>query len=126
YFPGAQLEAVFAFPDAGHFLSETETITSDRISFVRRRRAGPSPPWSSEAAVRLEEVPPLLFSEVMRDADLVVSVAQRAGESLISAEAYQRRAELVTALLQDLGLRGVRTDGHFAFVQGKLATYRVH
>ena len=29
-------------------------------------------------------------------------------------------------LLEDLGLSGVTTEGHFAYVQGKLSRYRVH
>ena len=74
----------------------------------------------------LVNVPPLIFSEVMRDADLVVSVAQREGEVRLSEETYQRRGDLVKVLLEDLGLSGVTTEGHFAYVQGKLSRYRVH
>lgn len=125
-FPALRLQAVFDFPDAGHFLSETDVITSDRISFWPY----PLPPghWRApdEARLPLAEIPPLVFSEVMRDADLIVSVAQRSGEARLSAEAYQRRGELVTALLEELGLPGVRVEGHFAYVQGRLARYRVH
>ena len=33
---------------------------------------------------------------------------------------------MVGALLGDLGIVGVTTDGHFAYVQGKLARYRIH
>lgn len=62
----------------------------------------------------------------MRDPDLVVSVAQREGEARLSEEAYQRRGDLVKALLKDLGLSEVTTEGHFAYAQGKLARYRVH
>jgi hypothetical protein len=62
----------------------------------------------------------------MFDADLIVSVAQRSGEVRLSTEACQRRGELVTALLEELGLPGVRVEGHFAYVQGRLARYRVH
>ncbi len=62
----------------------------------------------------------------MRDADLVVAVAQREGERVLSKEAYESRAQLITALLDDLGLPNVRTEGHFAYVTGKLADYRVH
>jgi hypothetical protein len=120
------LTAIFSFPDAGHYLSERPVITTDQIRFVR----APSAPrfgdlWSAPG-VPLATVPPLAFSEVMRDADLVVAVAQRAGEAVLSSEMYQRRAELLRALIDDLGLPGVTTEGHFAFVRGKLAAYRVH
>jgi hypothetical protein len=32
----------------------------------------------------------------------------------------------VTALLEELDLPGVRVEGHFAYVPGRLARYRVH
>jgi hypothetical protein len=124
--PSAGLDAVFLFPDAGHYLAETETITSDRIYFLPRERKVPWHFWREGDAVPLEEVPPLLFSEVMRDADLVVSVAQRDGTQRLSEESYQRRADLVRTLVDDLQLPGVRIEGHFAHVDGKLAHYRVH
>jgi hypothetical protein len=67
------------------------------------------------------------FSEAMRDADLVVSVAQlHEGDGHWSAESYQRRVELVNEIINDLGLKGVSCEGHFAYIQGKLANYRVH
>jgi len=124
--PAHGLCALFTFPDAGHYLSELPVITTDQIRFVR----APSAPrfgdlWSAPG-VPLASVPPLALSEVMRDADLVVAVAQRAGEAVLSAEMYQRRAELLRALIDDLGLPGVTTEGHFAFVRGTLASYRVH
>jgi hypothetical protein len=79
-----------------------------------------------EGQIPLEEIDPIIFSEVMRDADLVVSVAQRGEGGLLSDEAYERRGELVTALIEDLDLPRVKIDGHFAKVKGKLAKYRVH
>ncbi len=62
----------------------------------------------------------------MRDADLLVAVAQAAGDAQLSAEGYQRRAELVANLLADLAVPGVTLEGHYAAVQGRRAGYRVH
>jgi len=116
-FRKAGLVAEFDFPDAGHYLAETEAVTSDQIRFLGHHHQ----------PVPLKEVPPLIFSEVMRDADLIVSVAQaEEGQGLWSPESFQRRAELVTALVGDLGLKGVRCEGHFAYITGKRASYRVH
>ena len=72
-------------------------------------------------------MPPLFFSEVMRDADLVTAVAQ-SGEhgSQLSSESYEARGAVVSTLIEDLGLPGVRVEGHFAHVTGKRAKYRVH
>jgi hypothetical protein len=124
-FQHAQLVSYFSFPDAFHFLSETEAITSDELFFLPYPQ--PQRFWDSSQRVPLAMVPPVIFSEVMRDADLLVSVSQRGdGEAHLSEEAYLRRGELVTALLTDLGLPGVTIDGHHAHITGKLANYRVH
>jgi Domain of unknown function (DUF4132)/Family of unknown function (DUF5724) len=120
------LRAVFEFPDVDHFFGETTTLTADRIYFQRYPMHRGFYTRHDDNRLPLEQVPPILFSEVMRDADLVVSVAQREGEAHLSAESYERRGDLVKALLDDLGLPGVEVDGHFAYVKGKLANYRIH
>jgi hypothetical protein len=107
--------ALFNFLDTGHYLSETEHFTFDSIAFYRDQKAIP-----------LEQVPPLLFSEVMRDADLLVSVAHAADGYSTSNETLQRRAELVDELIQGLGLRNVRCEGHFLHITGQRANYRIH
>gem|GEM_PF-623922 len=124
-FPG--LRAVFTLPHNAHYLGEPSSeATIDEISF---EPYGPSSPYASQAEharIPLELVSPLIFSEVMRDADLVVAVAGRAGGTYLSNEIYTRVGELVRALLDELGLQGVTVDRHYAYVQGKLACYRVH
>lgn len=107
--------ALFNFLDTGHYLSETEHFTFDTIAFHRDHKAIP-----------LEQVPPLLFSEVMRDADLLVSVAHAADDYSTSHETVQRRAELVGELIQGLGLRNVKCEGHFLHITGQRANYRIH
>lgn len=119
------LRALFDFTDAGHFLAETETITSDQIFFGRTGETAESD-FAESRRVSLVDVPVIAFSEIMRDADLVVSVAQRGEEGLMSQESYQSRANLIRSLLDEWGLPGVTIEGHFAFVKGRLATYRVH
>lgn len=122
----AGLRAIFEFPVVGYYLGSPDPAQTDRIFFVpsfsQAHRKGN---WR-DLSIPLEQVPPPIFSEVMRDADLVVSVAQTNGSLLFSPEVYDRVADLVRALLQDLGLQGVAVEGHFAYVQGKLASYRVH
>ncbi|CDF96329.1 MULTISPECIES: DUF4132 domain-containing protein [unclassified Pseudomonas] len=107
--------ATFNFLDTGHYLSETEHFTFDTIAFYRDQKALP-----------LEQVPPLLFSEVMRDADLLVSVAHAADGYSTSHETLQRRAELIGELIQGLGLQNVRCEGHFLHITGQRANYRIH
>lgn len=97
----------------------------------------------------LTQVPALLLSETFRDADLTVSVAQTAfsndlplqpvgvgSESAIGAsnedarygseEMIAHRATLIMALVQALGLKTVRCEGRFAYVEGRRAQYRIH
>ncbi len=70
---------------------------------------------------------PLVFSEVMRDVDLVASVAQVDDDVVRwSTETAQRRSELIASLAQNIGLQQVRCEDHFAHVEGKLANYRIH
>jgi hypothetical protein len=123
-FPG--LRAVFEFPDIQHYFGGSLPTTADRIYFEPHPLLTRNWAHREESWLPLEQIPPLIFSEVMRDADLIVSVAQRNGEAQLSNEAYARRGDLVRALLDDLGLPGVTVEGHFAHVQGKLARYRVH
>ncbi|WP_027941224.1 DUF4132 domain-containing protein [Amycolatopsis taiwanensis] len=76
--------------------------------------------------VPLADVPPAVFSEVMRDLDLVVSVAGTDPESYLSPAQAASRAQVLAALISDLGLARVTVEGHSAVVRGTRATYRVH
>lgn len=115
-FPEAKLRAEIEFPDARHYLSGSEHIIIDQIKFTREYEAVP-----------LTSIPPLIFSEVMRDVDLIAAVAHtEENDKAWSRESYLRRAELVNALISDIGLKGVQCEGHFAYIQGKLARYRIH
>ncbi|WP_026411286.1 DUF4132 domain-containing protein [Actinomadura oligospora] len=78
------------------------------------------------APVPLADVPPVVFSEVMRDLDLMVSVAGTEPEAYLSPAQAASRAQVLGALITDLGLSQVTVDGHSAVVKGTRATYRVH
>lgn len=130
--------ACLTFVENYHFMSEFEMLVVDEVSFVPSDERQ----WlDSDHAPRLplSEVRPITLSEVMRDLDLVVSVAQYTGEfrgypegaqraqdAPPSAEVIERRADLVRALTSDLGYQNVSIDGQFARIMGTLADYRVH
>lgn len=115
-FPRQQIEATIGFPDAIHYLSEQSTVTVDEIRF-----------YAGDEPAPLEDVDPIVFSEVMRDVDLVASVAHvEDDDARWSSEAAQRRAELIVALADQIGLKQVSSRDHFAYVTGKLANYRIH
>ena len=74
----------------------------------------------------LVDVPPVAFSEVMRDLDLMVSVAGTEPAGCPSPAQAASRAQVLAALIADLGLARVTVEGHSAVVRGTRATYRVH
>ncbi|MEV7285007.1 DUF4132 domain-containing protein [Streptomyces sp. NPDC093252] len=113
--------------------------TTDQVRFERRDGRTWQP-------VPLAEVPPLVFSEAMRDVDLFVAVTsiaadpdwtdrgedrhtayrRAAGFGELTATAEVRR-EALARILPKLRIAGRCTlDGRFLTVRGDLRTYRVH
>jgi len=81
----------------------------------------------SRLAIPLSEVPPRVFSEAMRDLDLVVSVAHVSGVDPQSSEStIELRARIVDETCRLLGMQNVETDGHHVRIKGALGTYSVH
>ncbi|HET6667347.1 MAG TPA: DUF5724 domain-containing protein [Intrasporangium sp.] len=98
--------------------TEVEDATVELVWF---HRAG------TDAVMDLEEVPPRLFSETMRDLDLVVSVAHAGGfDPESSASTVEMRGRLVVESCDLLGLDNVETTDHHALVKGRLGTYSVN
>jgi hypothetical protein len=75
----------------------------------------------------LTEVPAVIFSEVMRDLDLVVSVAHVGG---VDPEATQSTVAMRSSLLGEtctlLRLGNVKIDGRHALIKGEYGQYSVH
>jgi hypothetical protein len=98
--------------------AEIEGLTLEECVFTRKGEGTEIP---------LSEIPPRVFSETMRDLDLVVSVAHRGG---VDPEATTSTVEMRAALVQEtcalLGLENVELQAHHAIVRGSLATYSVH
>lgn len=78
-------------------------------------------------ALPLKDIPPRLFSEVMRDLDLVVSVAHVGG---VDPEASQSTVEMRQTLLEEtvrlLKFKNVRIENTHALIAGEYANYTVH
>ena len=98
--------------------AEVEGLTIERVLFTKRGD------WK---ALPLEQVPPRVFSEAMRDLDLVVSVAHQGG---VDPEASASTVEMRSALLREacglMKLGNVRLQGSHALIAGQLGTYSVH
>ena len=75
----------------------------------------------------IDDVPDLIFSEVMRDVDLVVSVAHVGG---VDPEASHSTVEMRRAIVQFnlplFKLDNVQLEGAHAHIHGKLGDYTVH
>jgi hypothetical protein len=98
--------------------ADVEGLTVQSVVFHRRGDWEP---------MKLEEVPKRLFSEVMRDVDLMVSVAHQGGvDPEASASTTEVRAALVQETCRLLKLPNVRCEGSHAKIEGKLARYSVH
>ncbi len=110
----AQVDFLFgAFTPA-----EVENPTMEGIWFSKRGAWGFLP---------LEEIPPRFFSEVMRDLDLVVSVAHAGGvDPEASLSSIEARSALVNQTSSLLKLSNVKTQGNYILIDGNLANYNIH
>lgn len=82
---------------------------------------------SSGETVDLEKVPPVLFSEAMRDMDLAVSVAHVGGvDPEASHSTVEMRIAIAKELVKLLKLSNVVFIGSHAKIHGTLASYSVH
>ncbi len=114
-------EGISAWIYFDHFYysaGDSDGLTTDTVAFTHRDKAGLLP---------LEEVPPRLFSEVMRDLDLMVSVAHRGGvDPEASASTVEMRTNLLRETLQLLKIDNVRLENTHALIEGELGSYSVH
>ncbi len=114
-----RLSAELWFQEGFYSPAEIDGLTLEAVRFTRST--------GSREPVAIADVPPRVFSEVMRDLDLVVSVAHAGGvDPEASASTVEMRATLVTETSRLLDLPNVRIDGPRAVVDGSLAEYSVH
>jgi len=109
------------YENAGRLLTQpdpADAVTSGPIWFAS----------SGEVRVPLAEVPPIIFSETLRDADLLVSRAPAGELGFTSEETRRLRATLVRYLTRALGLTSiyVSEDCNHVIVEGRRAMYRIH
>ncbi|AEI46364.1 DUF4132 domain-containing protein [Paenibacillus mucilaginosus] len=98
--------------------SEVESPTLETVGFFHRRTYEP---------LDIGAIPPLIFSEVMRDVDLVVSVAHAgAVDPEASLTTIELRRAIVAESLRLLKITNVRLEGNFALIAGSLGEYSVH
>lgn len=70
--------------------------------------------------MKISEIPPVVFSEVMRDVDLAVSVAHAGSvDPETSHSTIEMRRALVELTLPLFHFSNVRVKGNFAYIEGK-------
>lgn len=115
-----KVEAHWEFPDIQYFMAGSEKIISSKISFFS------SGEHQSEA-VLLKDVCPIIFSETLRDADLVVSVGKHGKlNNYWSNEIQVHRTSVTKYVAENLGVSDLRFDGKYVFVKGKWGEYKIH
>jgi HEAT repeat protein len=98
--------------------AEVEGLTLEVVVFTQRGDWSPLP---------LIQIAPRVFSEVMRDLDLVVSVAHAGGvDPEASASSIEAREALIRETCNLLSLQNVRVKDRHAIVEGKLGNYTIH
>jgi len=114
----AGLVASIEFQESWWTPAEIEDLTLEAVYFTRR---------GDSNRLRLEDVPARLFSETMRDLDLVVSVAHRGGvDPEASAATIESRAALMRETAALLKLNNVEVQERVAVIQGQCGRYTVH
>ena len=107
-----------SFRHHGWTPAQVEGPVLEGVQFRRRGEWKPLP---------LVEVSPRLFSEVMRDLDLVVSVAHAGGvDPEASASTTEMRAALLRETCELLKLDNVRFKASHVLIDGVLGHYSVH
>lgn len=77
--------------------------------------------------MKIKEIPEIIYSEVMRDVDLAVSVAHAGGvDPEASHSTIEMRRALAECNLALFGIKNVKVEGNFAIIKGKLGEYTVH
>lgn len=98
--------------------SEIEEPTLEWVEFSDRKTFQP---------IKIKDVPERIFSEVMRDVDLAVSVAHVGGvDPETSHSTMEMRRMIVEFNLPLFGLTNVTFSGNHAMIEGKRASYTVH
>jgi hypothetical protein len=98
--------------------AEAADTTLESVTFTR---------VGSWEPLAIEDVPPRLFSEAMRDLDLVVSVAHSGGvDPEATASTVEMRAALVRETADLLDLDNLELTDHHVLVTGTLGSYSIH
>jgi Family of unknown function (DUF5724)/Domain of unknown function (DUF4132) len=117
-FHQAGIIATVSFANGYYTPMDVEGLTIDRLNFYKR---------DDSKAIPLADIPPRIFSEVMRDLDLVVSVAHIGGvDPEASASTVEMRSSILRETCRLMKLNNIQIQGSHALITGEIGTYSVH
>ncbi len=98
--------------------ADIEAPTLEWVCFTNRKTG---------KELKIADIPDIVFSEVMRDVDLAVSVAHAGGvDPETSHSTMEMRAAILSFVLPMFRINNVKVEGRHAIVDGKLAEYSIH
>ncbi|MBD5454773.1 MAG: DUF4132 domain-containing protein [Lachnospiraceae bacterium] len=98
--------------------SDVEAPTLERVIFMDRKTG---------MDLQIKDVPDIVYSEVMRDVDLAVSVAHAGGvDPETSHSTIEMRKAIIECNLSLFQTKNVTLEGNHAIINGKLGQYTVH
>lgn len=98
--------------------SDAEAPTLEWVVFFDRKTG---------ERMQIRKIPDVIYSEVMRDVDLAVSVAHAGGvDPETSHSTVEMRKAIVECSLELFQLKNVRAEGNHAVIDGELGRYSVH
>jgi hypothetical protein len=112
------LIATVSFANGYYTPMDVEGLTIDRLNFYK---------CDDSKSISLADIPPRIFSEVMRDLDLVVSVAHIGGvDPEASASTVEMRSSILRETCRLMKLNNIQIQGSHALIKGEIGTYSVH
>ncbi len=98
--------------------SDVEAPTLEYVEFSDRK---------SGKRMKIKDIPEVVYSEVMRDVDLAVSVAHAGGvDPETSHSTIEMRKAIVECSLSLFQTKNVRLEGNHAIIDGTLGKYTIH
>lgn len=117
YYKGNIIACIFAMAD-WFSPSDAEAPTLEYVVFVNRKTG---------MHLKIKDVPDIIYSEVMRDVDLAVSVAHAGGvDPKASHSTIEMRKAIIACNLSLFQTTNVSLEGNHAIIHGKLGEYTVH
>ena len=98
--------------------SDIEAPSIDYVTFTSRKDHHP---------LKIKEIDNVLYSEIMRDLDMAVSVAYVGGvDPITSFSTIELRKTIIEFTCKLMNLKNVELSNHFANIHGKFNNYTIH